>query len=207
MAENVSLLERTATAARSRAPAGSTTEVVLVGHSFGCRVICELLAKDATQRWPAILTSYPLFGPSKPKTPGTDRVATLKKLPSTARLLFVSGENDEFLRRDWVEGATGIAALRAALEEAPCTSRVVVVDGAKHNVLKVAKSRALAARGTLLSAVRAYLAQGEAAASSPSSSLKKAKTTGKEAEKEEQKASEDDPKKTKKQNTAESQKK
>lgn len=149
MPANVALLEEAASGAQKK---GET--VVFCGHSFGCRVVAAILKERAV---PAVLESYPLFGPSKPKNKGTDRVAPLKEIPSDRRILFVNGTKDPFLARDWQEGPKGIDALRAVLDDAPFASTCVAVDGAGHNVLKVAKSKQLANRGILRSAVQAYL--------------------------------------------------
>ena len=132
-------------------------KIVLVGHSFGTRVIVTLLTKirdgqlaesipDSLQLDRAILESYPLYGPSKPK-PTTDRAVTLETAPDNLRCLFFSGEKDEFLdrRKNWRNDANdniGGAALKEVVARMPssdlCT--VVLVPEGKHNALKVSKS-------------------------------------------------------------------
>lgn len=154
MRANVELLAEAAAKAKA---ASSEALVVLVGHSFGCRVICELLATDETFRG-AILESYPLYGPTEPK-PATDRAVTLRKLPDVP-VLFVSGQKDQFLNRTWLkdDAPRGVAALRAVLQESKCKSTVLAVEAAGHNALKVAKSRRLAVAGTVRSAIVKHLA-------------------------------------------------
>ena len=149
MKGNVELLRSTAAPKKDEV-------LVYVGHSFGCRVIAEGLKDDAV---PAILESYPLFGPSKPKNSGTDRVAPLKAIPKGRFVLAVSGTKDPFLDRDWLDkkAPTGTPALQAVLDESPCTSRLVTVDGAGHNTLKVAKSKQLTNRGILRDAIASFL--------------------------------------------------
>ena len=58
----------------------------------------------------------------------------LQALPASTRLLFVSGEKDEFLDRTkggtaWrdVGAARGVAALRAAAADLPCAAHATVV--------------------------------------------------------------------------------
>lgn len=149
MKQNVELLRTTATAQKGK--------VVLVGHSFGCRVIVALLREETYE---AVLESYPLYGPSKPKNAGTDRVAPLKTLKG--RVLFFVGDNDPFYRRDWHDGATGPDALFEVLKDCPLVdATTVVVEGAGHNVLKVAKKNEMRVRGTVRTSIQNYLEQGD----------------------------------------------
>lgn len=153
MKQNVELLKTTA---RDAAKNG---EVVLVGHSFGCRVIVALLEEES---YPTVLESYPLFGPSKPKNKGTDRVLPLKTLKG--RVLFLVGDNDPFYHRDWLDkdAPRGPDALRAVLDECPAVdASLVVIENAGHNVLKVAKKRELQVRGTVYSSIQSHLAFDE----------------------------------------------
>ena len=95
----------------ARRAAADGAPVILVGHSFGCRVVAELLTSEAipkpsgVQRLPAnvitsgaVLESFPLYGPSPPK-PSTDREVSIRNLPSGSKILFLSGAKDEFLDR------------------------------------------------------------------------------------------------------------
>jgi len=150
MNANLELLKETAKGAKKE------ETLVYVGHSFGCRVIAEHLK---TTNAPAIFESYPLFGPSKPKNAGTDRVLPLKALPSDRKVLFVNGSKDPFLNRDWLEpkAPRGIAAMEAVLAEADFTSTLLPVEGATHNTLKVAKKKQLANAGALRAAIVSYL--------------------------------------------------
>ena len=89
----------------------------------------ERLRADA-----ALLVGYQLYGAAPPRNSGDDRLALLQALPASTRLLFVSGEKDEFLDRTkggtaWrdVGAARGVAALRAAAADLPCAAHATVV--------------------------------------------------------------------------------
>lgn len=166
MSSNVSLVEDAA----REAAADSEGPVVLVGHSFGCRVIAALLVKHAKERslpervvlGGAVLESYPLYGDSAPK-PTTDRAAQIRALPEECQVLFLSGANDPFLdrRKKWrgAEAPAGKAALTQVLADAPCSSNstVVVIDGAGHNAFKATKTKQDAARRASIAAIKAHL--------------------------------------------------
>jgi dienelactone hydrolase len=146
--------------------------VILVGHSFGCRVVADLLKSEAVptpsgiQRLPAnvvtsgaILESYPLYGTSPPK-PATDREAALRSLPPKCRVLFLSGAKDEFLdrARQWRSGqSVGEAALKAVLAESPCDATIVMVAGARHSAFKVAKATSDTVRRTNIATLKAHI--------------------------------------------------
>ncbi|KAJ1460128.1 hypothetical protein M885DRAFT_585407 [Pelagophyceae sp. CCMP2097] len=161
MNANVALLEKAALDARAGGDA-----MVLVGHSFGCRVVAELMAKDASFTV-ALFESYPLYGPSVPKTAALDRVAPLLRLRPEARVCFFSGARDEFLARAAPKGwrgagePTGAAALHAVVARMPCAAGATVfsIDGAGHDALKVAKSKVLNVQGQLLRAVEALISE------------------------------------------------
>jgi len=118
--------------------------VTLVGHSFGCRVLAAVLADDRGRAErlcePAVVFSgYPLFATRVPKKTGGQRVEQLTQLardgPRGFRYLFVSGEEDDFLKAIHVKeetrtgGALLEATLRACVEEARAGS-----SGAAHGL-------------------------------------------------------------------------
>lgn len=144
MPKNVALLERVYVEA-----AETGKDVVLVGSSFGCRVVCAFLAKSSAVRG-ALLVSYPLYGPSSPRTPDDDRALSLWRLPPDTRLLFISGEKDEFLDRTkggtaWrsLDAPTGVPALRSVLCRAPCAHNVTIlpIQSTSHDVFRLYKRR------------------------------------------------------------------
>ena len=132
---NADRLERFAKEAA--AASGPGCRVLLVGDGYGGRVVAHLLARWAAGEPPpanvfadaALLVGYQLYGAAPPRNSGDDRLALLQALPASTRLLFVSGEKDEFLDRTkggtaWrdVGAARGVAALRAAAADLPCAA-------------------------------------------------------------------------------------
>ena len=112
--------------------------VTLVGHSFGCRVLAAVLADDGVRAErlcePAVVFSgYPLFATRLPKKKVGQRVDQLTQLardgPRTFRYLFVSGEEDEFLKaiHEKEETRTGGALLEATLQA--CVEEVEAGQG------------------------------------------------------------------------------
>ena len=104
--------------------------VVLVGSSFGCRVVAGLLKqRGAAWRNAAVMVSYPLYGDNA----RSDRVAALREVNADAALLFHSGSRDEYLdRRGWrgQDVPTGRAALEAVVS---CNATYSIVDGVGHS--------------------------------------------------------------------------
>ena len=104
--------------------------VVLVGSSFGCRVVAGLLKQHgAAWQNSAVMVSYPLYGDSA----RSDRVAALREVNADAKLLFHSGSRDEYLdRRGWrgQDVPTGRAALEAVVS---CNATYSIVDGVGHS--------------------------------------------------------------------------
>mmetsp|Transcript_8179 Transcript_8179/g.25247 ORF Transcript_8179/g.25247 Transcript_8179/m.25247 type:complete len:218 (-) Transcript_8179:1250-1903(-) len=125
-----------------------TKDAVLVGYSYGCCVVALLLTHEpALARRVSIFCAYPLYEPRPPRDWGGP-ASVLRKLPAHARLLFLSGDGDEWLARRWQPRPHGPDALRAVLPRAT----VVPVHGAghllrrqHHNLLKRAVADALAA--------------------------------------------------------------
>ena len=150
MPSNVAKVEAAAAAAATEGP------VVLVGNSFGCRIVAGVLAKRG-EAWSdkAVMVSYPLYG----EKPQPERAAILQGVHGGAKLLFHSGSRDEYLDRSSWRGAaapTGVAALEAVLSESISKPEATfsVVDGAKHSACG---SRA--AKAQLRSALVAFLAE------------------------------------------------
>jgi pimeloyl-ACP methyl ester carboxylesterase len=104
--------------------------VVLVGSSFGCRIVAGLLkTRGAAWRNSAVMVSYPLYGDNA----RSDRVAALREVNADAALLFHSGSRDEYLdRRGWrgQDVPTGRAALEAVVS---CNATYSIVDGVGHS--------------------------------------------------------------------------
>ena len=109
MPNNIKKLQAAAINASTEGP------VVLVGSSFGCRVVAGLLKqRGAAWRNSAVMVSYPLYGDNA----RSDRVAALREVNADAALLFHSGSRDEYLdRRGWrgQDVPTGRAALEAVV--------------------------------------------------------------------------------------------
>jgi len=177
MNANVALLEKCATEA---ANVSEDAAVVIVGNSFGCRVVAEFLArrgdpKRAAKAAPlhpnivadgAVLASFPLYGPAAPRDAKGDRREVLTRIPATAKLLFVSGEKDEFLDR--TQGGTawrretaprGVAALRAVAADLPCAENVTVVgiENTGHNALKAGRKKVEPAKELMLRALAPFV--------------------------------------------------
>ena len=136
MPNNITKLEAAAIKASEHGP------VVLVGTSFGCRVVAGLLAKRGAA-WAdrAILVSYPLYGDCA-KAP--ERVSAMTRVHAGAQLLFHSGSKDEFLDRSGWRGAgapTGAAALKAVLAESGAAPTYSIVDGARHSSCSSKKAK------------------------------------------------------------------
>ena len=124
MPSNIKKLQAAAINASTDGP------VVLVGSSFGCRVVAGLLKqRGAAWRNSAVMVSYPLYGDNA----RSDRVAALREVNGDAALLFHSGSRDEYLdRRGWrgQDVPTGRAALEAVVS---CNATYSILDGVGHN--------------------------------------------------------------------------
>ena len=124
MPSNIKKLQAAAINASTDGP------VVLVGSSFGCRVVAGLLKqRGAAWRNSAVMVSYPLYGDNA----RSDRVAALREVNADAKLLFHSGSRDEYLdRRGWrgQDVPTGRAALEAVVS---CNATYSIVDGVGHS--------------------------------------------------------------------------
>ena len=101
--------------------------VFLGGHSYGGRQATMLCAEEPGLVQGLLLLSYPLHPPRKPEQ---KRVQHLPKLEMPA--LFVSGTRDPF---------GSIAELEDALRLIPARTKLLVVEGAGHD-LKVKKANA-----------------------------------------------------------------
>jgi predicted alpha/beta-hydrolase family hydrolase len=90
--------------------------ILLVGHSFGCRVICDFMqnSRDALQENHVldaiVCQGYPLLKSADTLDPNNvKRAAHLQNLPTTTKTLIVQGEGDSFL------GPRGMASLQDLL--------------------------------------------------------------------------------------------
>jgi hypothetical protein len=149
--------------------------VLLVGDGYGGRVVAHLLARWASDGEPppanvfadaALLVGYQLYGAAPPRNSGDDRLALLQALPASTRLLFVSGEKDEFLDRTkggtaWrdVGAARGVAALRAAAADLPCAAHATVVgiENTGQQPLRAGRKRTEPAKALVLRALAPFV--------------------------------------------------
>jgi len=136
--------------------------VVLVGSSFGCRVVAGLLkTRGAAWRNSAVMVSYPLYGDNA----RSDRVAALREVNADAKLLFHSGSRDEYLdRRGWrgQDVPTGRAALEAVVS---CNATYSIVDGVGHSSCGSRR-----AKDQLQAAIEKLLRDDDAAPAAPAPS-------------------------------------
>jgi hypothetical protein len=169
---NADRLERFAKEAA--AASGPGCRVLLVGDGYGGRVVAHLLARWAAGEPPpanvfadaALLVGYQLYGAAPPRNSGDDRLALLQALPASTRLLFVSGEKDEFLDRTkggtaWrdVGAARGVAALRAAAADLPCAAHATVVgiENTGQQPLRAGRKRTEPAKALVLRALAPFV--------------------------------------------------
>ena len=89
----------------------------------------------------------------------------LKRLPAATRLLFVSGEKDEFLDRTtggtaWRKGAVprGVAALRSVAADLPCAANITVVgiERTGHACFKAGRKKVEPAKELVLRALEPF---------------------------------------------------
>jgi predicted alpha/beta hydrolase family esterase len=85
----------------------SDSTLILMGHSFGNRVIAHMLENDANfAKNPkpefVVFCAYPLFAEKDDAKNNAARKAPLTKIPlKYSKIVFISGENDEFLNRSY----------------------------------------------------------------------------------------------------------
>jgi uncharacterized protein len=106
--------------------------IFLGGHSYGGRQASMLAADDPSLAAALLLLSYPLHPPRRPRQLRTAHFAGLG-VPS----LFVQGTCDEFAS---VEEITG------ALNLIPARTRLLVIEGAGHNLAAPRELGAVSAR-------------------------------------------------------------
>ncbi len=109
-------LKNAVAAVRKLAPG----RVFLGGHSYGGRQATMLCAEEPALVDGLLLLSYPLHPPRKPEQ---KRVQHLPKLETPA--LFVSGTRDPF---------GSIAELEEALQLIPARTKLMIVEGAGHDL-------------------------------------------------------------------------
>ncbi|OQR96371.1 hypothetical protein ACHHYP_16001 [Achlya hypogyna] len=105
----------------------------VLAHSFGNRVLCEMLATDALPLVKGvILLGYPLYGPKN----NEERVDQLRLLPPGLPTLVVSGEKDEFLHRPFLDrrGAELMQSVVASLNLQH--GEVHVLENGSHDLPK-----------------------------------------------------------------------
>jgi hypothetical protein len=94
--------------------------IFLGGHSYGGRQASMLAAEEAVIAEALLLLSYPLHPPKKPEQLRTQHFPRLR-----TRAVFVHGTADPF-------GSSG--EVRAALKLVPAATRLIAIDGAKHDL-------------------------------------------------------------------------
>lgn len=101
-----------------------SARLFLGGHSYGgrqCSMLCAELAKEAPDLVSALLLlSYPLHPPRKPEQQRTQHLPDLR-MPA----MFVHGTRDPF---------GSIAELQQALKMIPAKTKLVLIDGAGHDL-------------------------------------------------------------------------
>jgi hypothetical protein len=127
----------------------------VMGCSFGNRVAVSIVSEKLTSVAPGlILTGYPMYGGSDKRK--EVRVEQLQSLPSTAKVLAISGEKDDYLTKNvpmssssssTTGGGAGAGAAHelwdTVLEGMECnsTTTVHIVGKAGHGVYPSAKGR------------------------------------------------------------------
>jgi hypothetical protein len=109
-----------------------------MGNSFGNRVLCDMFSVGSFDNPPhgLILCGYPLYG--EKCTP--DRIATLQSLPSSTKVLAISGTDDEFLARAPSHSELrGEALFRSVVDTMSCKAATTLhmVTSGGHGVLDV----------------------------------------------------------------------
>ncbi|MBV8897718.1 MAG: dienelactone hydrolase family protein [Acidobacteriaceae bacterium] len=94
--------------------------IVAAGHSYGGRQTTMLAANDPKLCDAIVAFSYPLHPPNKPDQLRTAHFAELK-IP----LLFVHGSSDAF---------GTVAEMQSAIAAIPSRTRLVIVEGARHDL-------------------------------------------------------------------------
>ena len=105
-------------------------QILLLGHSFGCRVLLEFIQAHGNELpdWnvldAVVCQGYPLFKSGVPETDPNNvkRAAHLRNLGSTTKTLIVQGEQDSFL------GPRGMASLQDLVESLEDTHNVSLVQ-------------------------------------------------------------------------------
>ncbi|EQC33820.1 hypothetical protein SDRG_08503 [Saprolegnia diclina VS20] len=124
-------------------------------HSFGNRVLCEMLGAGALRDvCGVILSGFPLYGPKN----NDERVVQLRLLPATTPALVLSGDADDFLHRPYLDTA-GAALLQATLEAlAHPAIDVVVLENAGHDLPKTkGKDTAAATATRMIESIASFL--------------------------------------------------
>src|SRR5579883_2366935 len=94
--------------------------IYLGGHSYGGRQASMLAAERPDLAAALLLLAYPLHPPNKPDALRTAHFAKLR-----TRALFVQGDADPF---------GSIAEIKQAIASIPAETRLIVVDGAGHDL-------------------------------------------------------------------------
>ena len=132
--------------------------IFLVGSSFGNRVICEAMRSNRAEL-PArvshkmVCTGYPLHGDGNPEGADPKRLNSLRNLPASTEVLFLSGKYDTHLGKE----GRGLASLRDVMAQMACTATLVEVPCGVHTVPNVTQKRELRAQHDMTEAQVAAL--------------------------------------------------
>jgi hypothetical protein len=120
-------------------PPSSAPAWYIMGASFGCRVAAAVVSEQVTATPPSlILTGYPAYGPKH-----DSRLGALTELPETARVMFISGDKDEFIDKQVPAGHPKGQALfeDEIIPSLQCSAQVHMVGGAGHTTVPSAKGK------------------------------------------------------------------
>lgn len=133
---NVKATGNTAFAAKVGPQEKGAPDWYIMGASFGCRVAAAVVSEEVSATPPSlILHGYPAYGPPKKGQPPSEensRLDALKELPETARVMFISGDRDEYIRKHVPDGRPQGQALfeNQIIPSLKCSAKVHMVAGA-----------------------------------------------------------------------------
>jgi predicted alpha/beta-hydrolase family hydrolase len=119
--------------------------VFLGGHSYGGRQSSMLCAEDPALVSALLLLSYPLHPPGKPEQQRTQHLPDLR-----TPTLFVQGTRDPF---------GSIAEIERALKMIPAKTKLMVVEGAGHDLGFKGKATRETLPETIFAQLQALLTQ------------------------------------------------
>ena len=112
----------------------------VIGNSFGNRVAAEMLANESFSPiapTKVMFAGYPLKHKEDKEDNNQSRMNSLTNLPKNANIVFVSGDTDEYLNRDYLDDDhKGEACLMEAVDMLLCrdSCEVIILPNAKHDL-------------------------------------------------------------------------